>query len=119
MCNFTTKSTLATLSRALSAVTGWDFRFEETRTFGRRVAAVLRAFNLRCGIGPELEHPGPRYGSTPVDGPAAGISILPVWDQMRRAFYEECGYDLETGRPSVELLTRLDLEELVPAVWGG
>jgi aldehyde:ferredoxin oxidoreductase len=99
-------------------VTGWDFRFQEANAFGRRVAALLRAFNLRCGIGPEVEQPGPRYGSTPHDGPAKGISIRPHWDQMRKSYYEECGYDWETGKPSVDLLRRVGLEELIPALWG-
>jgi aldehyde:ferredoxin oxidoreductase len=118
ICIFTTKTTIAQLARAYSAVSGFHWTFDDALQFGRRVAAVLRAFNIRCGIGPELERPSARYGSTPVDGPAAGLSIAPHWDAMRRRYYAEVGFDWETGKPTVELLRRLDLEALIPDVWG-
>jgi hypothetical protein len=37
---------------------------------------------------------------------------------MRRRYYDEVGFDWETGNPSAELLRAVDLEEMVPEVWG-
>ena len=85
---------------------------------GRRAAALFRAFNLRCGIGPELERPSFRYASTPVDGPAKGQSILPHWDGMLDTWYEAVGYDRKTGRPRPETLQALGLGHLIPDLWG-
>jgi molybdopterin converting factor small subunit len=98
-CVFTTGTTLENLSMALGAVTGWSYSKDEAIRFGRRVAAILRAFNLRCGIGPELEYPSARYGSTPHDGPTAGIATRPHWEHMLDVWYAEVGYDRKTGRP--------------------
>jgi aldehyde:ferredoxin oxidoreductase len=118
MCNFTTKTTIAQLGRAVATVTGWDYDFAEARTFGLRVAAILRAFNMRCGLRPEDERPSVRYGSTPVDGPAAGVAIAPHWEAMRREFYLQAGYDLATGKPTAALLERVELPELIAVLWG-
>jgi len=86
--------------------------------FGRRTAALLRAFDLRCGLGPELERPSPRYASTPVDGPAKGQSVRPHWEHMLDVWYEAVGYDRKTGRPRPETLRALGLDHLIPALWG-
>jgi len=47
------RTRIANLASALSAATGWDYRLEDAVRFGNRTAAILRAFNLRCGIGTE------------------------------------------------------------------
>ncbi len=117
-CIFTTRTTFENLGRALSAATGWEFGREEAMRFGRRIGAMFRAFNVRCGIGPELERPSKRYSSTPVDGPARGQSIEKHWDHMLDVWYEGMGYDRKTGRPKPETLEALDLEWMIPAVWG-
>ena len=62
-CGFTTRVPLEMLCRSLESATGWDIRIDEAMLSGRRTAALMRAFNLRCGIGPELEKPSKRYGS--------------------------------------------------------
>src|SRR5262249_56450147 len=66
-CTFTFRTKMANLARALSAATGWDYPFEDAVRFGNRTAAILRAFNLRCGIGTEGEYPPARYRSQPAD----------------------------------------------------
>ena len=71
------------------------------------------------GLGKEHDRPSARYGSTPVDGPSAGISVLPHWEAMLRNYYELLGWDPETGIPLPSTLESLgigyvneDLEEL-------
>ncbi len=79
----------------------------------------MRAFNLRTGLTKEHDRPSVRYGSTPVDGPSAGISILPHWEAMLRNYYKLMGWDSDTGIPLASTLEDLglgyvskDLEEL-------
>ena len=117
-CIFTTRTTLANVCLALNAATGWDYTPEEAMRFGRRTAALLRAFNLRCGIGPELEQPSKRYGSVPVNGPAKGQDPMKNWDKMVDIWYDEVGYDRATGRPKPELLQSLGLEQVSKDLWG-
>ncbi len=117
-CVFTTRVRLDVLCRSVAAATGWDIRREEAMQAGRRTGALMRAFNLRCGIGPELERPSKRYGSTPVNGPMAGQSIMDHWDRMLDIWYETVGYDRASGRPLPETLRELGLEDIVELLWG-
>jgi len=100
---------------ALNAVTGWDFTLDEAMAVGRRIVNQLRVFNFRHGLRKEMERPSPRYGSVPVDGPAAGKGIMPHWDFMLRNYYEHMGWDPETGKPLPETLRKLGLGDLVGA----
>ncbi len=97
----------------LNAITGWDFTIQEAMEVGRRVVNVLRVFNLRHGLDTSLERPSPRYGSTPIDGPNKGISIMKRWDFMVRNYRRLMGWDGETGIPLPETLKKLGLEELI------
>ncbi|OYT48473.1 hypothetical protein B6U79_02960 [Candidatus Bathyarchaeota archaeon ex4484_231] len=74
---------------------------------------MLRVFNLRHGMDLSLEAPSPRYGSTPVDGPAEGVGIMRRWGFMVRNYRRLMGWDEETGVPLPETLRKLGLEELV------
>jgi len=118
VCIFTTRTLMENICRALSAATGWEYPKEEGMRLGRRTAVLFRAFDLRCGLGPDLERPSARYGSTPVDGPAKGQSVEPHWERMLEVWYEMVGYDRKTGRPKRETLKALGLEDLIPTLWG-
>ncbi|MBC7235959.1 MAG: hypothetical protein H5T69_08960, partial [Chloroflexi bacterium] len=76
-CRFNTQTDIPYLVQAVNVATGWNLTIEDALKAGRRAMHLLRAFNIRRGITPELDRPGPRYSSTPVDGPAEGISIQP------------------------------------------
>jgi aldehyde:ferredoxin oxidoreductase len=97
----------------LNAVTGWDVTLEEAMTTGRRIVNQLRVFNFRHGLDPSLERPSIRYGSTPTDGPNAGIGIMEHWDDMVRTYRERMGWEPATGRPTPETLAKVGLAELV------
>ena len=118
-CTFTTRIHVRRMAEILSAATGWDYTFEEGMEAGERISTLMRAFNLRHGITAEVDLAGPseRYGSTPVDGPAAGISIKPHWENMVHAYYEQSGWDRESGRPLPDTLRRLGLEDVIKDIW--
>jgi aldehyde:ferredoxin oxidoreductase len=117
-CSFTFRTRVEMLARALSAATGWRYDLAEAMRFGRRTAAILRAFNLRCGIGPELEYPSERYGSQPLDGPARDHYVMKHWDHMLDVWYDTVGYDRKTGKPKRETLKKLGLDWLARDLWG-
>jgi aldehyde:ferredoxin oxidoreductase len=116
-CIFTTRTRIEWICRALSAATGWDYTLEEAMRFGRRTVTLLRCFNLRCGITPDLERPSKRYGSVPVDGPARGQNIMAHWEDMLNTWYEHAGYHRDSGKPLPETLRELELEWLIPELW--
>jgi aldehyde:ferredoxin oxidoreductase len=118
VCRFTTRTNLKLLAQAVSAATGWDFPIEETMEVGRRVVNLLRVFNIRHGHTAEMDAPSPRYGSTPVDGPAPGKSIMVHWNELRSNYYEQMGWDRETGKPLPDTLRHFGLEYTIPELWG-
>ena len=118
ICRFTSRTTMEGLGKAVEAATGWkDFTGEEALAVGRRISNLLRVYNLRCGLTPEMERPSKRYGSVPVDGPMAGKDIKEHWDEMRQRYYELMGWDYATGCPLPETLRRLGLATVIPDIW--
>jgi len=117
VCHFMTSADLEALTEALNAVTGWDFTIDEAIQLGRRTVNLLRVFNYRCGIRSEFDAPSSRYGSTPIDGPMAGKSIAPNWDDMLHLYYDLMGWDRESGKPLPQTLKELGLERVIPHVW--
>jgi aldehyde:ferredoxin oxidoreductase len=105
------------LVNMLGSITGWDYTEDEAMTTGRRVDNLLRAFNIRHGVGPELERPSPRYGSAQTDGPVKAESIMPHWDFMTDAYNKRMGWDGTTGRPLPETLWTLGLEDVARDLW--
>jgi len=108
-CRFNTRMNHDRISVAVSAATGWDFTPEEAKNVGLRAVNLMRAYNLRVGIGTEFDRPSPRYGSTPVDGPHAGLSIMPHWEEMLENYYTLMGWDPETGIPLPQTLEDLGI----------
>ncbi len=111
VCRFTVRTDIPYLAMAVSAATGWDMGVDEAMRVGLRAVNRLRAFNIRHGIPPELDAPSMRYGSTPIDGPAAGVGVQPVWDQMLANYYRLMGWN-ESGVPRRETLEELGLGDV-------
>jgi aldehyde:ferredoxin oxidoreductase len=108
VCRFTVRIDVPYLTQAVNAATGWDMDVQEAMRVGLRAVNLLRAFNIRHGIGPELDVPSKRYGSTPLDGPAAGVSIQPDWSAMLANYYQLLGWD-ESGVPRRATLEALGI----------
>ena len=118
VCKFNNPIYPGYLVEEVKAATGWeDFSWDEAVKVGLRTVNLLRAFNTRHGRQSDLEKPSPRYGSTPTDGPAQGVSIAPCWDNMLGVFYMEMGWDKATGKPLPETLQKLGLEEVSKQLW--
>jgi aldehyde:ferredoxin oxidoreductase len=112
-CRFNTGTNIDLLSQAVSAVTGWNFTFEEAIDTGRRIVTLYRAFNIRHGLTSDLDYPSPRYSSIPQDGPLKGKSLMPYWDKMLQIYYKEMGWDEKNGKPLPETLKKLGLDYVI------
>lgn len=95
---------------AYNALTNAERSLEDMLVIGKRIVNVLRLFNLRNGLTPEIEIPSPRYGSAPVDGPAEGHRILDHWSTIREIYYKNMGWDAQTGVPLPGTLEALGLK---------
>jgi aldehyde:ferredoxin oxidoreductase len=111
-CRFQTSCSIDLLAEAVNMATGWDLDFDEAMTIGKRAVNLARVFNIRHGIGPELDAPSMRYGSTPLDGAGAGRGIMPHWDKMLANYYNLMGWD-KNGHPLPETLKNLGLGDIL------
>jgi len=117
VCGLVTNINVDLLTKALNAVTGWGFTIEDSMRAGRMAVNMMRVFNLRAGISPELDAPSLRYGSTPIDGLAEGVAIAPNWGKMLNIYYDLMGWDRETGKPLPQTLREFGLEGAVSQIW--
>ncbi|MFQ5827358.1 MAG: aldehyde ferredoxin oxidoreductase C-terminal domain-containing protein, partial [Dehalococcoidia bacterium] len=105
------------MAELLGAATGWEMTGDEVRGIGRRIATLLKVFNVRHGLTAELDAPSDRYGSAPLDGPFHGIAAAPSWGKMLAMYYEKMGWDPETGKPLPETLAQLGLAHVIDDIW--
>ena len=113
ICRFIAVNPQLTVN-SVNAITGRDFTLADVQTIGRRIINQLRVFNLWHGLDSALEVPSPRYGSTPIDGPARGKGIGQYFDWMKRFYFQLMGWDPATGQPLPHTLKALGLEKLIP-----
>jgi aldehyde:ferredoxin oxidoreductase len=116
-CHFNTVGALDLILGALNASTGWNMDVQEAMAVGKRAVNLARAFNLKNGIGRELDAPSVRYGSTPLDGVRAGFGIAPHWEKMLCNYYKLMGWDEKTSKPLPETLKALGLDFVIPHLW--
>ena len=95
----------------IAQATGWDFSVEEFRTAGERIFNLARVFNCREGVTRKDDTlPGRLLNEPMKDGPAAGLTV--DLEPLLDAYYQYRGWD-EQGRPTLNTLQRLNLEDLV------
>ena len=112
LCRFCADDPALT-AEVVNAITGWNLDPDGILNTGKRIANQIRMFNLRHGLDISLEKPSPRYGSTPVDGPSKGVSIMANWKFIIENYYDVMGWDKKTGKPRADTLRNLGLDDLV------
>ena len=105
------------LINALNVVMGWNFTDKDAIDVSLRITNLARVYNIRCGITPECETPSPKYRSTPADGPAKGMNIAPVWEEMVNEYYRLMGWDRKSGKPKPDTLEKFGLESVIADIW--
>jgi aldehyde:ferredoxin oxidoreductase len=100
--------------------TGWAFTIEDFRKSGERIYNLTRAICIREGAIRDDDTLPERLTAQPLpDGPAEGMLNDPeILELMKDAYYDFRGWDRSTGIPTPEKLKELELEALIPELWG-
>jgi aldehyde:ferredoxin oxidoreductase len=99
---------------AVNAVTGWDTTIDEILELGKRRLNMLRVFNAREGFDKESDKLPIRFFDTPLQGGPSNDFIVDKhkFDSALVHYYDLCGWDPETGNPSLETLKQLGIENI-------
>jgi aldehyde:ferredoxin oxidoreductase len=98
------------LTETLNAITGWDLTLEELMQVGERRLNLLRAFNAREGAGREADVLPKKFWKALAGGPTDGVALLESdFETAKDTYYEMCGWDVASGKPTPETLSRLGL----------
>lgn len=97
----------------IEAVTGMEFKDQDSYEMGLRILIMRHVFNLREGIKPsDLKITDRAIGEPPLTaGPLKDV-IVDI-DKLACNFFKHVGWDMETGKPSLEQLQKLGLDELI------
>ena len=100
--------------------TGWTLTVEGFRKAGERIYNLIRAVSVREGASRKDDVLPERLTTQPIpEGPAKGMINDPqMLELMKDAYYDFRGWDRVTGIPSREKLKDLELEYLIPDLWG-
>jgi aldehyde:ferredoxin oxidoreductase len=98
------------LVEAVRLITGWDVTLGELLSLGERRVNLMRAFNVREGIGHEADVLPLKMYKALVGGPTDGILIDPEEiKQAIRWYYAMAGWDTTTGIPTRQKLEQINL----------
>ncbi|HOG18774.1 MAG TPA: aldehyde ferredoxin oxidoreductase family protein [Syntrophales bacterium] len=98
--------------RFTNAVTGWNYSDEEAVLIADRIYTLERLFNIREGFSKADDTLPWRCLNEPLpDGPAKGNTV-PL-DLMLKDYYEQRGWNQDSGLPEKETIERLGLSDLV------
>jgi aldehyde:ferredoxin oxidoreductase len=99
------------LAELISAVTGWDFGWDEALKAGRRVLTLRQAFNAREGITPDQFDLPKRIKEEPLPV-NSGAPPKIDYRALKEGYFEAMGWDSKTGLPSEKTLADLGLANL-------
>jgi aldehyde:ferredoxin oxidoreductase len=104
----------------IAAATGWNLGVDDFRKSGERIYNLMRVFCVREGITREADSLPKRLMEDPLpEGPAKGMVIeKDMLELLKDAYYEIRGWDKKTGKPTVEKLKELELDDLIEDIWG-
>ncbi|OGP60062.1 MAG: hypothetical protein A2V67_08875 [Deltaproteobacteria bacterium RBG_13_61_14] len=102
----------------LNAAAGWSLDEDQFLLIGERIETLRHAFNVREGITrKDMKMQGRASGNPPLPrGPHKGVTL--DMDTMAKEFYQEFGWDFESGKPSKERLEKLGLDEVIKEFYG-
>ena len=97
------------IAEMISSATGIEFSAPDIYSVGERIACLERAFNVREGLTPKGDTlPGRLLNEPLSEGPSRNqrVDLQTMLDE----FYEECGWDRETGLPTQKKVKELGIE---------
>ena len=103
MCSlYTVATTPPPVAELIAGASGWDFDWKEAITVGRRILTLRQAFNAREGLTPDKFELPKRITATSKTDYAA----------LRAGYFNEMKWDVQSGKPSCEVLSELGLTGL-------
>ena len=97
----------------LNAATGWQKSPEEYMEIGKRIQTLKQLFNFKHGIDPwTLKVSERATGNPPLEEGANKWRKVPL-DQMMKDYWEEMGWNPETGATNSATLKQLGIHEIV------
>jgi aldehyde:ferredoxin oxidoreductase len=103
MCSlYTVATTPPPVAELIAGATGWDFSWEEAMRVGRRILTLRQAFNAREGLTPDKFELPKRIRATAKTDFAT----------LRAGYFNEMGWDVDSGKPSPEVLDELGVADL-------
>jgi aldehyde:ferredoxin oxidoreductase len=104
---------LKSIADSLSATTGWDFDLDEALAAGHRSMILQSLFGTQRGwvADHDWQQVGPRFLEPIPDGKFKGFTIGKWIPAMVYEYYRLSGRHEKTGRPFMDTLARLGLEE--------
>jgi aldehyde:ferredoxin oxidoreductase len=98
------------LVQTVRQITGWEVTVEELMAVGQRRLNLLRAFNAREGLGREQDTLPKKLQQALIGGPSDGRFVpLAEFEQAKDWYYEQAGWERETGTPTRATLEGLEL----------
>lgn len=97
-------------ARFATAITGYDFNVTKLLEIGERIYNLERLFNIRAGVGSELDKLPQRFMDVAFEEGLSAGRTVPV-PQMLKDYYTVRGWD-ENGIPAKEKLQQLGLVQL-------
>ena len=102
--------------KLINAACGLDWTVEDLMKAGERAWNLKRAINIRLGL-TRANDRLPKALMTPFpDGGSQGF--VPDLEGMLIAYYEARGWDMESGIPTREKLTELEMGDVGKDLWG-
>jgi aldehyde:ferredoxin oxidoreductase len=104
---------LKSMMDSLNAITGWNFTLDESLVAGHRSMMLQSIFGTQRGWIAEhdWQNVGPRFLEPVPDGKYKGFTIAKWLPDMLYEYYRLSGRHEKTGRPFMDTLSRLGLEE--------
>jgi aldehyde:ferredoxin oxidoreductase len=89
----------------LNAATGWNKTPEEYLDIGAQIQTLKQAFNIKHGIDPRSFRPGDRVIGKPAQTEGANRGRTVDIEKLISDYYNQFGWDPETGRPTEKVLS--------------
>ncbi|NNK93999.1 MAG: aldehyde ferredoxin oxidoreductase family protein [Desulfobacterales bacterium] len=97
----------------IKAVTGWDVTIDELLSVGERRVNMMRIFNAREGIDSAQDTLPEKFFKPLKGGPTDGWKVdRNEFEAALKDYYQQSGWDEDSGVPTKQTLKRLELEWL-------
>ena len=94
----------------LNAASGWTLTPEEYMTIGERIQTLKQAFNIKHGIEPKDNFISARALGKPPQKEGANKGRFVDMDKLAPDYWDQFGWDKNTGKPEEDTLRRLNIK---------